>query len=229
MNKVVVKKESSIKDKELLIKIKSKKIKIELENTKALIVNGKWNDATFIIKKNVEILFLNFNNGLKQRSEFELLGTNANLKVGEIVFTKNKIVFDKNNFINHKSNKSISNYAFIGFAKNNSKLLTKIVSIVNKGISQTKVKQQITCFTEDNAKVDAKPILEIHNFDSEAYHGNSIGKLNEAEISSLMTKGFSLEESKKIIMKGKIDKVLSIVSKDLVLEAQKIMEGKYDW
>ena len=229
MNKVNVDSNKVFQDEELLLEINLNNVEIELENTKVLVVNPKADDITFIIKGNVEIVFINFNNDLKQCMSFKLVNNDSILKVGEIVFTNKSTSFKKINLVKHQSKDSISNYSFIGFAKDDSKLSSKIVSIVNKGIVGTKVKQKITCFTDGNAKVSADPILEIDEFDSEAYHGNSIGKLNESEITSLMSKGFSRNESIKIIKKGKINKVLSLVSKELILMAKNILEENNEW
>jgi len=229
MNKKILKSNQSFENEELILEFKKDNLEIKLENTKVLIVNSITKDVTFIINKNVEILFLNFNNDLKQKINFTLINNDSNLKVGEITFAKEENNFSKNANIIHKSNDSISNYAFIGFAKDDSKLSMKIVSKVNKTVVGTKVKQKITCFTSGNAKVITDPILEIKEFDSEAYHGNSIGKIDESEITALMTKGFSKEESKKIIINGKIEKVLSILSKDLSLKAKELIKENYDW
>ena len=63
----------------------------------------------------------------------------------------------------------------------------------------------------DNTKNTSQPILEIDADDVKASHGSTTGRVNEEQIYYLMSRGFTREESVRLIVEGFFEKELSLI------------------
>lgn len=92
-----------------------------------------------------------------------------------------------------------------------------------EGCTKAKGRENENCMIlSDNAKSKSLPILLCHEEDVEGEHGVSSGKIDEAKLFYIMTKGISLEEAKKLIIKANFGKIVRDI-KDENLK-NKIME-----
>lgn len=136
---------------------------------------------------------------------FDLLGSEANLNVRILSLAKNcKKDFDIT--VNHlaKYTKSkVSNYG-ISFENghNNFNVIGKIegnmtgsdVSQITKGL-----------ILSPSGECLAKPILLIDYYDVKAYHGASIGKVNDDDLFYLMSRGLTKNEAYMLVINGLLE------------------------
>lgn len=61
---------------------------------------------------------------------------------------------------------------------------------------------------DDTGKIIAKPILLISEYDVKAYHGASVGKINEDDLFYLMSRGLTLKEAYQLVIQGIINPYL---------------------
>lgn len=82
--------------------------------------------------------------------------------------------------------------------------------LVNPGAQKTDARQQARCLLlSGEARVDAKPELEIFADDVKCAHGAAIGQLDAEEIFYLQSRGLSLEHAKNLLTYGFAADVLS--------------------
>ena len=136
------------------------------------------------------------------------------------VSTINFIVLaDASKVVNCKINTSIytSNASLevksILFASEFSKISMEINSFVDKNTTNNFVSQSINgLLLTQTAKIIGSPNLQINTLDVKAKHSLKIGSLDKEELFYLMSKGFSLLETKKIIIDSYLQELLSFLS-----------------
>lgn len=96
------------------------------------------------------------------------------------------------------------------FANDKSKINIEINSFVEKYTTNNVVDQSIIgTLLSSFAKISGNPNLKIHALDVKAKHSLKIGSLDKEELFYLMSKGFSLIETKKIIVDSYLNEFLS--------------------
>lgn len=98
------------------------------------------------------------------------------------------------------TNASMNNY---GIARDDSKIIFKGVSTIEKGSVKTITKQVAKIIVFDpNSDGVASPSLVIDDNDTSASHAAVVGRLNEQHLYYLQSRGISLSEAKRLIALG---------------------------
>ena len=78
-----------------------------------------------------------------------------------------------------------------------------------EGSSKSKGFENENCMIlSENAKSKSLPMLLCHEEDVEGEHGVSSGKIDEAKLFYIMTKGISYDDAKKLIVKANFDNII---------------------
>lgn len=64
----------------------------------------------------------------------------------------------------------------------------------------------------DNAEIDAKPELEIFAEDVKCSHGNTCGDLDAEQLFYMQSRGISLDDAKRILIKAHVDEAVATIS-----------------
>ena len=158
----------------------------------------------YILEEN-SILNINkfsINNTTKETITIDLEGINA-----EINYHFSNISTNQENYhiiINHNSPKTTSNIINRTISTNDAMIDYTIDSILPKNNYGCILNQETKIITNDSSNCYIRPNMFIDEEDVDARHASYIGKFKEDEIFYLMTRGLSLKESIKLLVKGYI-------------------------
>lgn len=118
----------------------------------------------------------------------------------------------------------MSNY---GIARDNGKLFFAGVSEIRKGSIKTKTRQESKIIVFDpQALGRASPVLRIGDNDVEASHAAVVGRLNQAHLFYLESRGVSEEEAKRLITLGYLRPIEDFfIDKEVIDKIEKAIEG----
>ena len=137
--------------------------------------------------------------------------------INTIYLGKENQLFDIN-YIGHlKGEKTNIDINVQGALTNKSKKHFKGTIDFKKGCKKAKGNENEECMLlSEDAKSIALPILLCEEEDVEGNHSSSAGKIGEKELFYIMTRGFSLKEAMKLMVRAKFNKVIkNIKNKDL--------------
>ena len=160
----------------------------------------------FHLKENATLEYLELNlEETESTLEVYQEGTNSNFIGNTLTFGINgKYNFNQNIVHNNKStNSKITNF---GFSFNDANIIYETIGTISKGNSLANCRQLSKgIIISDKSQITSKPVLLIDEFDVNASHGASIGKMSDEELFYLMSRGLSKEDSLKLIISGLIN------------------------
>lgn len=202
---------------------KSAKYNIKYENTNTIDITYKLKDNinitiyeyqnnTSSLNSNIKYLLaensilniskFSINDMAKETITIDLEGINA-----EINYHFSNISTNQENYhiiINHNAPKTISNIINRTISTNDAMIDYTIDSILPKNNYGCILNQETKIITNDSSNCYIRPNMFIDEEDVDARHASYIGKFKEDEIFYLMTRGLSLKESIKLLVKGYI-------------------------
>ena len=153
-----------------------------------------------------------------------LVGDNSENYINSIYLGKDKQLFDLNYIAELRGEKSNVNIEVQGALKDEAKKHFKGTIDFKRGCKKAKGNENESCMLlSDKAKSLALPMLLCSEEDVEGNHSTSSGKFQNKELFYIMSRGFSLKEAQKLLVKAKFNKILEII-KDEELKNQIIEE-----
>ncbi len=149
-----------------------------------------------------------------------LKGDSSENNINTIYLGKENQLFDINYIAELRGVKSNINMEVQGALNDNAIKHFKGTIDFKKGSKKSKGNENEFCFLlSDKAKSLGLPMLLCSEEDVEGNHASSAGKIGEKELFYIMSRGFSLKEAMKLMVKAKFNKILeSIDSEELVNE-----------
>ncbi len=148
----------------------------------------------------LELTIISFNN-----SEINF---NSTLEDGSYL-DSNFIIINKNTKNNIKQNvvhNGRDSYSMINnkaIAFNKSEINFDTVGTINKGIKNCNCNQLTRgLILEEEATIKAVPVLLIDEYDVKAYHGATIGNINDEDLFYLMSRGLNKNEAFNLVVNG---------------------------
>lgn len=202
---------------------KSGKYNIKYENTNTIDITYKLKDNinitiyeyqnnTSSLNSNIKYLLaensilninkFSINDMAKETITIDLEGINA-----EINYHFSNISTNQENYhiiINHNAPKTISNIINRTISTNDAMIDYTIDSILPKNNYDCILNQETKIITNDSSNCYIRPNMFIDEEDVDARHASYIGKFKEEELFYLMTRGLSLKDAIKLLIKGYI-------------------------
>ena len=146
-----------------------------------------------------------------------LKGDSSENNINTIYLGKENQLFDINYIGELRGIKSNINMEVQGALNDNAIKHFKGTIDFKKGSKKSKGNENEFCFLlSDKAKSLGLPMLLCSEEDIEGNHASSAGKIGEKELFYIMSRGFSLKEAMKLMVKAKFNKILeSIESEEL--------------
>ncbi len=202
---------------------KNGKYKIEYDNTNTIDITYKLKDNINItiyeyqnnnqpLNSNIKYLLaensiLNINKFSTNDAASEIITINLEGLNAEINYHFSNISNNKENYhiiINHLAPKTKSNIINKTISTNTATIDYTIDSILPKNNYDCILNQETRIITNDSSNCFIRPNMFIDEEDVDARHASYIGKFKEEELFYLMTRGLSLKESIKLLVKGYI-------------------------
>ena len=193
-----------------------------LKNSKSniTIINSLLEDSKSFISfendieedSNININFIDIGGKIKISNYYSLLKKNSYNSLNNIYIGKDEDIIDMNyNIINKGINiNSLIEVSGALFNKSNKSFKGTIDFV--KGSTKSIGYENENCLLFSNeAKSKSLPMLLCHEEDVNGTHSVSVGKVMEDKLFYLQSRGISEEDSKKLIMLGNFNKVLSKV------------------
>ena len=149
----------------------------------------------------------------------KLEGKLAINNVNTIYLGKENQLFDLNYIAELNGEKTNINIEVQGALKDNAKKHFKGTIDFKKGCKKAKGNENEACvLLSDTAKSIALPMLLCSEEDVEGNHSTSAGKISEKELFYIMSRGFSLKEAMKLMVKAKFNKILENIKNEEIKE-----------
>lgn len=140
------------------------------------------------------------------------VGYHSENNLNTIYLGKNKEKIDINYLIEQYGKKSKCNINVQGALNENAEKHFKGFIDFKEGAKGSKGDENENCtLLSDSAISRSLPVLLCHEEDVEGTHGVSTGKIDEKKLFYIMTKGFSYDEAKRLIVKANFNKILKTI------------------
>lgn len=144
--------------------------------------------------------------------DVDLVGQNANAKVGGLFISDLDQHFDFDTQQNHLNADTTSKLLFKGALKGKSKSVWQgMIHVAPNARGADGYQKSSTLILSDNAKASAIPGLEILNNDVKCSHGATISNLSPDELFYLQTRGISRNEGEKLLVRGFFNQITEMI------------------
>lgn len=134
----------------------------------------------------------------------------ANHYLNSLYIGKNKNTIDINYYIKNKGQESLNIINTKGALLDNAKKHFKGIIDFYKGAKDAIGKEHEKCILmSDNCVSRSLPMLLCHEENVDGAHGVSSGKIDEDKLFYLMSRGFSLDDAKKLIIKANFSEIIN--------------------
>lgn len=145
----------------------------------------------------------------------DLTGDSSQNTIDTIYLGKENQLFDLNYIGELKGEKSKINIEVQGALKDSAKKHFKGTIDFKKGCKKAKGNENEACMLlSDTAKSLGLPMLLCSEEDVEGNHSSSAGKVGEKELFYIMSRGFSLKEAQKLMVRTKFNKILQKIKSE---------------
>ena len=174
-------------------------------------------------KSNLEINFIDLSGNIRINNYYNESINNTTCTFNNIYFGNNDLI-DINYYASNElcSENHINVY---GILNGNSNKRFKGIIDFRKGASKSigDVSEDVTLLSNTSIS-RSLPILLCHEEDVIGNHSVSTGKLDKDKIFYLMSKGLSLEESEKMLIKAKFNHIVDKLDDDIALSIEKYLD-----
>lgn len=177
---------------------------------------GKWSDNLIAIENKLEKnsklehTIVDFGGNNKISNYYSRVdGDFAENNLKTIYLGNNNNTIDINYNIDILGKNAKCNIEAQGALNDSSRKNFKGIIDFKEGSSKSKGFENENCMIlSENAKSKSLPMLLCHEEDVEGEHGVSSGKIDEAKLFYIMTKGISYDDAKKLIVKANFDNII---------------------
>lgn len=144
-----------------------------------------------------------------------LVGEHSENTINTIYLGKENQLFDLNYIGELRGAKSNIEIEVQGALKDNAKKHFKGTIDFKKGCKKAKGNENEACMLlSDTAKSIALPMLLCSEEEVEGNHSSSAGKIGEKELFYIMSRGFTLKEAMKLMVRAKFNKILTNIKNE---------------
>lgn len=148
-----------------------------------------------------------------------LVGELSENNINAIYLGKEEQLFDLNYIAELRGKKTNVNIEVEGALKDKAKKHFKGTIDFKKGAKKAKGSEAENCMLlSDTAKSLALPMLLCSEEDVEGNHSSSAGKIGEKELFYIMSRGFTLKEAMKLMVRAKFNKILENIKNEELKE-----------
>jgi len=156
---------------------------------------------------------------INAKMHVDLVGQGAEVKMRAVAVSSDDNKQNIDVLIVHKAPDTFGDMTNIGIANKNGKIILNGVEKIEKGMKRANAFQTLKgIITSDSAIVEVNPILLIDEFDVQAGHGATIGKIEEDQLYYLQSRGLTKAESEKLIVNGFLKPIIDEIDDEPLKE-----------
>ncbi|MDE2572166.1 MAG: Fe-S cluster assembly protein SufD [bacterium] len=153
---------------------------------------------------------------VRSDAEIVLEGSGASGRVREVFFASGRAAFDLSSSITHAAPHSSGDALVLGAANGAGQAAFRgMISILEQGAGAESNLKSRALLLSPKAHVDAVPGLEIANNDVKAYHGATVGEIDEETLFFCQARGIALDEARRMIVTGFFSPVVDAIASPL--------------
>ncbi len=187
----------------------------ELESKNALL------DHYFTAQKDAKLDLVGgfVSNIIDAKMHVDLMGQGAEVKMRAVAVSSDEHSQNIDVLIVHQAPDTFGDMTNIGIANKRGKIILNGVEKIKKGMKRANAFQTLKgIITSDDAKVEVNPILLIDEFDVQAGHGATVGKIEEDQLYYLQSRGLSRSEAEKLIINGFLTPIIDEIDDEPLKE-----------
>ena len=147
----------------------------------------------------------------------DIRGSMSQDSISTIYLGNNSQIFDLNYIAELKGEKTNVNIEVQGALKDNAKKNFKGTIDFKKGCKKAKGNENESCMLlSDKARSIALPMLLCSEEDVEGNHSSSSGKIGDKELFYIMSRGFSMKEAMKLMVRAKFNNILENINNEKI-------------
>ena len=158
----------------------------------------------------------------------DLKGNSSENSISTMYLGRDNQLFDLNYIAELRGEKTNIDIEVQGALRDKSKKHFKGTIDFKKGCKKAKGNENEECtLLSDTAKSLALPMLLCSEEDVEGNHSSSAGKIGERELFYIMSRGFTMKEAMKLMVRAKFNKILeNLEDEDLVTEIEDEIDSR---
>ena len=187
----------------------------ELESNDALL------DHIFTAERDAKLDLIGgfVSNVINAKMHVDLVGPGAEVKMRAVAVSSEHHIQNIDVLIVHKAPDTFGDMTNIGIANKHGKIILNGVEKIEKGMKRANAFQTLKgIITSDTAVCEVNPILLIDEFDVQAGHGATIGKLEEDQLYYLQSRGLTKAEAEKLIVNGFLKPIIDEIDDEPLRE-----------
>jgi len=158
-------------------------------------------------------------NVLNSKMHVDLVGQGAEVKMRAVAVSSDDHNQKIDVLIVHEAPDTFGDMTNIGIANKRGKIVLNGVEKIKKGMKRANAFQTLKgIITSDQATVEVNPILLIDEFDVQAGHGATVGKIEEDQLYYLQSRGLSRSEAEKLIINGFLTPIIDEIEDEPLKE-----------
>lgn len=178
-------------------------------------------DHEFIIGRdsNVELLAGLVSDVLTAKMDVKIVGEGASVKIRAIAVSSDENDQKVDVFMNHLAKNTNGDMTNIGIANKKGRVILNGVEKIEKGMKNSNVYQTLKgIITSDEAVVEVNPILIIDEYDIQAGHAATVGKIEEESLFYLQSRGLTKQDAERLVITGLLKPLLEEISDEELKE-----------
>ncbi|MFP4186931.1 MAG: SufD family Fe-S cluster assembly protein [Acholeplasmataceae bacterium] len=154
---------------------------------------------------------------LDAKLRLELASEGAEARIRSITVSSQDDIQSIDVFIDHRAKNTYGLMENIGIANRNGQIVLNGVEKIEKGMKSANAHQTLKgIIMSDEALVEVNPILLIDEYDVQAGHGATIGKIEEQVLYYLQSRGLTRSDAERLIINGLIKPVIDEIDDEAV-------------
>ena len=175
----------------------------------------------FIIAKdnNVELLAGLVSDVLTAKMDVKIAGEGASVKIRAIAVSSDENDQKVDVYMNHLAKNTFGEMTNIGIANKKGRVVLNGIEKIEKGMKNSNVYQTLKgVITSDDAVVEVNPILIIDEYDIQAGHAATVGKIEEEALFYLQSRGLTKQDAERLVISGLLNPLLEEISDEELKE-----------
>jgi Fe-S cluster assembly protein SufD len=154
---------------------------------------------------------------LDAKIRLELAQEGAEAKMRSITVSSLDNIQSIDVFIDHTAKNTYGLMENIGIANRNGQIVLNGVEKIERGMKNANAYQTLKgIIMSDEARVEVNPILLIDEYDVQAGHGATIGKIEEQALYYLQSRGLTRSEAERLIINGFIKPIIDEIDDEVL-------------
>ncbi len=163
----------------------------------------------------------------KARVDVEMAGEGSDAFIGGVYFPTEDQHMDMRTVQRHVAPHAHSDTLYKGAITDEARSVYQgLIHVFHEAVQTDAYLTNNNLVLSDEARSDSIPTLEIHTDDVRCSHGSTTGRLDQGLLNYVRTRGFSLDEARRMLVEGYFEAILSRYPETVLEEIHEIIDSR---